>query len=342
MTASQLPSNKNPHDAQTTIAWRERLRPYLPEIVVTLLLLLSFLVGSLLSPFFLDTQFLFKQAILYLEIGILALGLTVVIISGNLDLSVASNLAMVASVTAYLHAKQGVPFEWCLLFGLVLGSLGGALNGYLVAWLGLPSLTVTLATLALYRGVAQILLGDYSIQDMPAWFFGVDRFFIAGTPIPLEFVFLLLLAVLLGLLLHKTVFGRYVYALGTNERAAHFAGVPVRRVKLVFFTLAGFLAGLAALLLNSRLMVARYDHARGWELDAITAVVLGGTSIAGGRGTIYGTIVALFMIGVLRTAMGVANVKVEAQLTVVGALLIVAFILSDWAGRRRQRPKTES
>ena len=177
---------------------------------------------------------------------------------------------------------------------------------------------------------------------MPAWFFGVDRFFIAGTPIPLEFLFLLLLAVLLGLLLHKTVFGRYVYALGTNERAAHFAGVPVRRVKLVIFTLAGFLAGLAALLLNSRLMVARYDHARGWELDAITAVVLGGTSIAGGRGTIYGTIVALFMIGVLRTAMGVANVKVEAQLTVVGALLIVAVILSDLGRPPAPTPQDKS
>ena len=188
---------------------------------------------------------------------------------------------------------MGVPFEWCLLMGLALGAAGGALNGYLIAWLNLPSLTVTLATLALFRGIAQILLGDHSIQDMPQWLFGIDRYFIAGTPIPFEFVLFLILAVIFALVLHKTVLGRYIYAIGTNERAAFFAGVPVRRVKLLLFTLSGFLAGLAALMLNSRLMVARYDHARGWELDAITAVVLGGTSIAGGRGTIYGTVVAL-------------------------------------------------
>jgi rhamnose transport system permease protein len=335
MTTSQLPVNEG--TAGDKRAWQERFRPWLPEIVVTLLLLLAFVAGSLMSPFFLDAQFLFKQAILYIEIGILALGLTFVIISGNLDLSVASNLAMVASVTAYLHARLGVSFEWCLVFGLLLGALGGALNGYLIAWLRLPSLTVTLATLALYRGVAQILLGDHSIQDMPPWFFGVDRYIIAGTPIPASFIFFLLLAVIFGLVLHKTVLGRYIYAIGTNERAAFYAGVPVKRVKLLIFTLAGFLAGLAALMLNSRLMVARYDHARGWELDAITAVVLGGTSIAGGRGTMYGTVVALLLIGVLRTAMGVANVKVEAQLTVVGALLIIAVILTDLAGRRGRK-----
>ncbi len=203
----------------------------------------------------------------------------------------------------------------------------------------LPSLVVTLGTLALYRGIAQVLLGDYSIQDMPKWFFGLDRYTLAGTSIPVPFVIFLVLALICALLLHKTVFGRWVYSLGTNERAAYFSGVPVKRVKLLVFTFAGFLAGLAALMLNSRLMVARYDHARGWELDAITAVVLGGTSIAGGRGSIYGTVVALFLMAVLRTAMGVANIKVEAQLTVIGTLLIVAVILSDVLGRRR-RPRS--
>lgn len=336
MTASQIPSGKNmPVAINRPLA--DRLRPYLPEIVVTVLLALAFIAGSLLSPYFLDTQFLFREAMLYMEIGILALGATLIIISGNLDLSSAATLAMVASVTAYLHAKLGVPFELCIPLGLLLGALGGAFNGLLVAYLGLPSLVVTLGTLALYRGIAQILLGDYSIQDMPKWFFGLDRYTLAGTPIPVPFVIFLVLALICALLLHKTVFGRWVYSLGTNERAAYFSGVPVKRVKLLVFTFAGFLAGLAALMLNSRLMVARYDHARGWELDAITAVVLGGTSIAGGRGTIFGTVVALFLMAVLRTAMGVANVKVEAQLTVIGTLLIVAVILSDVLGRRRRR-----
>lgn len=314
-----------------------RLRPYLPEVVVTVFLVLAFVIGSLMSPFFLDTEFLFKEALLYMEMGLLALGLTLVIVSGNLDLSVASNLAMVASVTAYLHARQGFPMELTILIGLGLGALGGAFNGILVAWLGLPSLTVTLATLALYRGIAQILLGDHSVQDMPQWFLGIDRITVPGTLIPMPFVIFLLLALVFGLLLHKTVLGRWIYALGTNRRAAYFSGVPVKRVILVIFTLSGLMAGLGALMLNSRLMVARYDHARGWELDAITAVVLGGTSIFGGRGTVYGTVVALFLLATLRTAMGVANVKVEAQLAVIGSLLIAAVVLTDALARRGRK-----
>ena len=155
MTASQIPSGKNlPGAINRPLA--DRLRPYLPEIVVTVLLALAFIAGSLLSPFFLDTQFLFREAMLYMEIGILALGATLVIISGNLDLSSAANLAMVAGVTAYLHAKLGVPFELCIPLGLLLGALGGAFNGLLVAYLGLPSLVVTLGTLALYLSLIHI------------------------------------------------------------------------------------------------------------------------------------------------------------------------------------------
>lgn len=323
-------------DLSRTPSLSLRLRPFMPEIVVTILLALAFVVGSLLSPYFLDTQFLFREALLYIEIGVMALGLTFVIISGNLDLSVASNLAMVASVTAWLHAEQGAPMALAIFLGLLLGALAGAMNGVLVAYLGLPSLTVTLATLALYRGIAQILLGDHSIQNMPQWFFGIDRVTIPGTHIPAPFVIFLLLAVILGLVLHKTIFGRWVFSLGTNENAAYFSGVPVKRVKLLLFTLSGFLSALAAMMLNSRLMVARYDHARGWELDAITAVVLGGTSIAGGRGSIFGTVIAIFLIGVLRTGMGVANVKVESQLTVVGSLLIAAVIITNFLAKRRK------
>ena len=158
MTTSQIPSGKD-LPAVSGRSLGDRLRPYLPEIVVTVLLALAFIAGSLLSPFFLDTQFLFREAMLYMEIGILALGATLVIISGNLDLSSAANLAMVAGVTAYLHAKLGVPFELCIPLGLLLGALGGAFNGLLVAYLGLPSLVVTLGTLALYRGIAQSLVG---------------------------------------------------------------------------------------------------------------------------------------------------------------------------------------
>jgi rhamnose transport system permease protein len=311
-----------------------RMRPLLPEIVITGLLVVVFLGGSLASEFFLDRNFLIKQVMLYVEIGMLALPLTLIIISGNLDLSVASNLAMVSCVTAYLYAKQGFSFPLAVSCGLGAGVLGGFLNGVFIARLGLPSLAVTLGTLALFRGVAQILVGDYSLTVFPAYFLGIDRTMFPGTAIPMPFVIFGVTALIMAIVLHGTRFGRWVFAMGTNERAAFFAGVPVKRVKILLFTLSGLLAGFAALMLTSRLLVSRYDHARGWELDAITAVVLGGTSIAGGRGTIYGTVVALLLIAFLRTAMGVANVKVEAQLAVVGALLVISVIVSGALGRK--------
>jgi rhamnose transport system permease protein len=336
MVGSQVPVSQGAVAAGSQPSRAARLRPYAAEIVVTALLMAAFMVGSLLSPYFLDANFLFRQMLLYMEIGVIALGETLIIISGNLDLSIAGNLAMVACVTAVLYAQVGVPMEICVLLGLLLGAAAGAFNGLFVILLGLPSLVVTLATMALYRGVAQILVGDHSIQGFPQWFLGLDRHVIPGTPIPAPFLIFLGLAVLLGLLLHKSVFGRWVYSTGTNARAAYYAGVPTRRVKLLLFTLSGFLAGLAGLMLDSRLLVARYDHATGWELQAITAVVLGGTAITGGRGSIYGTVIALFLIAILQTGMGVANIKVESQLAVLGALLVASVLLSNGLARRRK------
>lgn len=311
----------------------EATRRYLPELVVTGLLFLGFGVSSLLSPFFLDAQFLYREALLYVEIGLLAIVLTPIFISGNLDLSVASNLAMVACTTAYLHAKLGVDMGLSIGLGVALGVLAGAFNALVIVRIGLPSLVVTLGTMALYRGVAQILVGDWSIQDFPQWFIGIDRVTLPGIGIPLPIIILLIVAILFGLMMHKTVFGRWVYAVGTNEEAARFSGVPVRRVKFVLFVLAGLFSAIAGLMLDSRLAVARYDHARGAELEAITALVLGGTSMAGGRGTIYGTLVAVFLVGVLRTGMGVANIKVESQLAVVGTLLVASVVASNALAR---------
>ncbi len=221
---------------------------------------------------------------------------------------------------------------------LILGTGLGAFNGWLISRLQLPALAVTLATMALYRGFAQILLGDHSLSQFPQWFEGVDQLTIPGTHIPLVLVFFLLLALILGLVLHKTVFGRWVYAIGTSEDAARYSGIPVDRVKIAVFALNGFLAAIAGVIMVSRLAVARYDHARGLELDVITAVVLGGTNIYGGRGTIFGSIIAVFLVGFLRTGLGVANVKAESQLAVVGTLLIIAVIASNVITRfSRQR-----
>lgn len=324
---------------ERTVSLSTRLRGFLPELVVAVLLVLGIIVSSLLSPFFLDLPFLIKQMLLYTEIGILALAEMPILISGNLDLSIAAMLALVASAAGQLF-KLGVPMEAVIVLGLMLGTLLGLFNGVMVSYLRLPSLVVTLGTLALYRGIATIMLGERSVQGFPKWFIGIDDVTIPGTIIPAPLIILLILALILGLVLHRTVWGRWIYSIGTNEVATRFAAVPVQRVKLLLFTLSGFMAGLAGLMMDSRLAVARYDHANGFELDAITIVVLGGTSIYGGRGTVLGTLLALVLIVVLRTGMGVANVKAESQLTVVGALLIIAVIAQNiLSGVRRRRAR---
>jgi rhamnose transport system permease protein len=344
MPTDQAPQNSLPSGESETSARASgsqlgnRLRPFLPEVVAVVLLFIAFIVGASLSPYFLDGPFLLDSTTLFIEGAIIALGMTFVIISGNIDLSVASTLALVACVMAVIHVEFNVPMEVAIPISLVLGTLLGAFNGWLIARLRLPALAVTLATLALYRGLAQILLGDHSLSQFPQWFVGVDQVTVPGTHIPIVLVVFFVLALILGLILHKTVFGRWVFAVGTSEEAARYSGIPVDRVKIAVFALNGLLAAFAGVIMVSRLAVARYDHARGLELDVITAVVLGGTNIYGGRGTIFGSAIAVFLVGFLRTGLGVANVKAENQLAVVGTLLIIAVIASNVITRfNRQR-----
>lgn len=305
-----------------------------PEAITLLLLVIAFIVSAMLSEYFLDASYLFDSTSQYMEIGLMALAMTLVIISGNIDLSVASALALVGVVVGRLHSEAHWPMPLLLVVGPLLGMLLGCFNGLLITRLGLPSLTVTLGTLALYRGIAQVLLGDRSVGGFPEWFVGIDYRKI-GDLVPMPLVMFLVLAVVFAIVLHKTVFGRYVYAIGTNEQAARFAGINVGRVKMGVFALSGLMSGLGAVMMLSRLSVARYDLSRGDELAVITAVALGGTDIFGGRGTIFGTVAALLLLGILRTGMGVRNISAESQLAATGTLLIVAVVLANVTGRFR-------
>jgi rhamnose transport system permease protein len=187
---------------------------------------------------------------------------------------------------------------------------------------------VTLGTMAAFRGVAQILLQAKSIR-LP-FENGADHNFLLPFAIA---------AILVGLLLHQTVLGRWIYSVGTNERAAFFSGVPTRKVVVSVFVINGILAAIAGLVMNERLGVARFDHGLGLELDAITAVVLGGASIYGGIGTMSGTVLALLLLGIVRTQMGVANVEAEYQLAVIGSLLVISVLLGNLVNRWTQKPK---
>ena len=306
-----------------------------PELVALFLLALSLVAGARLSPYFLDLTYQLDATSLFIETGLMALAMTFIIVSGNIDLSVASTLALVAGTTGILHVKMGLPFEISALLGLLLGAFLGFFNGILVAWLKLPSLTVTLGTFALYRGLAQVLLGDQSVSNFPDWFVGIDTRHIGNTPIPLPLVIFGVLAVVCGLVLHRTLIGRWSVAIGTNAAASRFAGIAVDRITIALFTFSGLMAGFAGLMMTSRLGVARYDMGTGLELDVITATVLGGTNIFGGRGTIFGTVIAFFLIGLVRNGMGLANIKVENQLVVIGSLLLFSVILPNVLGKRR-------
>jgi rhamnose transport system permease protein len=306
-----------------------------PELMVAILLCIALIVGASLEKFF-NAGYLLHRSSLFMEVGVMALGMSFVIIGGNIDLSCASMLALVGAAITTLWVRCHVPFVLLICLAPLMGALLGGINGVIVAKLKLPSLVITLGTMAAYRGLAQVLIGDHS-EPVPKWFIGLNRITLVDSPIAMPLVIFLAMAVVLGLILHRTVFGRWVFAMGTNSDAALYAGVPVTAVTIGCFVLSGVLSSLAALMLMSRLGVARYDHASGQELDVITAVVLGGASIFGGRGTVFGTVLALLLVGVLQTAMGVANIPSQYQTTANGGLLIFAVLASNglaWVRRK--------
>jgi len=296
-------------------------------LIPAVLIVIAFFVCSRLSPHFADAAYLLNSSTLYMEMGLISLGMTLVIISGNIDLSVGSILVLTACITAKL-LDIGLSIPLAVVMALGIGTVLGMINGLVVAKLRIPSFLVTLGTMALYRGAAQAMLGPTSVK-LPHNFVGLDMKSVGGLPYPL--IIFLLAAIVIGLLLHQTVFGRWIFAVGTNESASLYSAIPVDRVKIIVFALTGFLCGIGALMIDSRLGVARHDLVPGIELDAITVAVVGGASIAGGKGTILGTVLALVLIDVLHTGMGVANVKAEYQLTVIGVLLVAAVLLMNGA-----------
>jgi rhamnose transport system permease protein len=330
------------HDkAGTSIAGREAAPPrplwhvilVRPETMTLLLLLIGVIVASQLSPFFLDVGYILRSFTLSAEFAIVALVLTMVIIAGEIDLSPAANMALSACLFAWAQAN-GVPVPLAIGIGLLAGLAMGALNAVMVIALQLPSIIVTIGTLTLYRGLAQVIAGDKSIR-VPEWFIGIDRVLVLGVPVPV--IIFLAASLVLGLILAGTIFGRQIYQVGTNEIAARHAGIRTRRIKWILFLLTGLVAAIAGMMTASRLGSVRYDLGLGGELQMILMAMLGGTYIFGGRGTILGTFLAAWLLVVVSTGMTVANLLPAIQLTVLGVLLIVAIIATNFIYSRTQR-----
>jgi rhamnose transport system permease protein len=304
-----------------------------PEAITVLLLVIAFFAGAHFVPNFLDAQYLLDSTSLYMEIGLLALAMTPIIISGNIDLSVAGGTSLVAVCVALLH-EHGIGMPVCMAAGLSIGIALGLFNALAITLLRLPSLTVTLGTMALYLGLAQILLGDRSLGNFPDWYAGIDYRHLGMVPYPL--IIFLTLALIVAVVLAKTSFGRQVYAIGVSSEAARYSGISIGRITILLFTLSGLMMGAAGLMLASRLGMAQYNMATGFELAAITAVVLGGTDIFGGSGSIFGTVIALFLLGLVRTEIDLEGWQSAVQLTVAGGLLVVSVILTNITGKLKR------
>jgi len=269
------------------------------------------------------------------EKALIALAMALLLVAGEIDLSIAATMAL-ASLAMGLAMQAGASLPVMLLAAVGTGALCGALNGWLVTRWMLPSIVVTIGTLSLYRGIAQVVLGDQAVTGYPEtltnWGNGSIGDLI-GQPwliVPIQFGVMLVMAIGVGLFLHATVHGRRVYAIGANPIASRFSGISVDRYRLLLFVFAGVMAALAAILLTGRIGSTRPNLAMGWELDAITIVILGGVAIEGGRGSIVGVILAAVLLGSFSFALGMLNVSGIVMSMLVGTLLIVAMVLPRW------------
>lgn len=275
-----------------------------------------------------------------MPILLIALPMTLIIITGEIDLSVASIVGLASVLTGVL-TQAGVPFEVAALLAIIAGAAGGAINGFLVTVVGLPSLAVTIGTLALFRGLAVGLLGTTAVTDFPAFWTDLAKARVGGTNIPVVLFVFLVLLVVFAVLLHFTPFGRGVYAIGLSSETARFSGVRVERTKFILFVLAGTVSALAGIYYTLRYGSARGDNATGLELQVIAAVLLGGVSIFGGRGAIHGVIAGVLLIGVLASALRLANVTSDVINIITGVLLVLSVVASSflaWLRKRRRAP----
>ena len=303
------------------------------EALLVGLLLVTLVVGSLLSAEFLSADSFTTGSLDFSEVALMALPLALVVVAAEIDLSVASVLALSSALMASMW-NSGLPLELIMVLCLVAGAVCGAFNGVLVTWLGLPSLAVTIGTLALFRGLAYVVIGDESVTDFPALWTDLAFGTFAGTFIPNTMVLFAVLAAGFAVLLHATPFGRSVYAIGANEEASRFSGLSVRRVKLILFTLSGIVAALAGVVITLRNSTAAANVGQGFELTAITAVLLGGVSIFGGRGTIGGVILALLLLGGIQKALTLSESISSYWIQIVTGTLLVGSVLGPNLARR--------
>jgi rhamnose transport system permease protein len=315
------------------------------DVAVLLALALVALVASAGVDNFATSQnirFLLLDAV---AIAAIALPMTLIIVTGEIDLSVASTLGLCSAVMGQLWL-EGLPLELIVPLVIGLGAVLGAVNGLFVTAFGLPSLAVTIGTLAAYRGLAFVVLGDEAVADFPFDWTDAASSTVADGALPWAMVATLLLALAFGIVLHRTPFGRSLYAIGSNAEAAAFSGIAVARSKFWLFVASGAVAGLAGVYWTLRYASARADNGEGLELAVVAAVLLGGVSIFGGRGTLPGVLAGVLLLATLRNALQLADVQAQTLDIVTGSLLVASVVVPNAVAltrarlrRRRQRTR---
>jgi rhamnose transport system permease protein len=290
------------------------------ETILIAVAILVFLTNSFLSPYFLNAWNLSDATFNFTEKALIAFAMAMLIIAGDIDLSVASIIAL-ASTAMGLAMTMGAGTPVIVLTGIATGLLCGAVNGVLVAGMGLPSIVVTIGTMSLFRGIAFIVLGDQAFNGYPKAFAYFGQGYVWWV-FSFELVLFAVFAVVYWALLHRTTFGRAVYAIGNNATAARFSGIRVDRVRFLLFLLTGLMSGIAAVCLTSRLGSTRPSIATGWELEVVTMTVLGGVSILGGSGRITGVVLAALIMGMVTFGFGLLNVPGIVMSVFLGLLLI--------------------
>lgn len=324
-------------DASSPAPWRRLLRW---ESALVVVLIVTVLVGSSGSEnFFTGTTFFFAGLNIG-EIAIMALPLLLIVMIGEIDLSVAAMLALSGAVMGVLY-QDGAPLALAMAAALVTGLLGGALNGYLIATLGLPSIAVTIGTLTLFRGIAEIILPNPTSTPFPPDLATLGVLPIPGTQVPYSIAVFAVLALLCAVVLHATSVGRSLFAIGLQPEAAEFAGIRVQRVRFLLFVLSGLVCSFAGILFTLKNSSASYGAGTGLELTVVAVVLFGGVSIFGGRGTVLGVVLSVVIVAVLQQALTQQQVQAEVQNIVTGVLLLISVLVPNGAEAvRRIRART--
>lgn len=291
------------------------------ETFLALLLVVVLIVLSFQSDRFFTVSNLLNQGRLMTEIGLIAIAMTFVIATGGIDLSVGSILGLTAILTGVFWQNVGMPLPAAAAAAIAVGTLAGFVNGAIITRFGVPPLIATLATLALYRGLAEGISQARSVRGYPDWFYVLGQGEVLS--VPTQLWILAAAAVVASIILAYTRWGRTVYAIGSNEVASRFSGLSVERTKLALYTASGFAAAVAGVIFVSRVSTTRSDMGTGIELDAITAVVLGGTSIFGGRGSYAGTIVGALILRVLDTLLTLMRMPEGMRVLLFGLIILI-------------------